>query len=139
MLIEVEGFDRGVLPDDLGALLRLHQILNSGALMSTGQTAKQLHALCHEHHLEMRMNGAADPEYACPKPDCAVRYTPSNGYFIAAKQGPLELDILPRRRCPSDGQAMYLAEVDPGKRGFRLWRCPQCDSSRTNEEDLIIT
>jgi hypothetical protein len=107
--------------------------------MSTGEPAKQLHALCHEHHLEMRMNGAADPEYACPKSDCAVRYTPSNGYFIAARHGPLELDILPRRRCPSDGQAMYLAEVDPGKRGFRLWRCPQCDSSRSNEEDLIIT
>lgn len=105
--------------------------------MSTGETAKPLHALCHEHHIKMRMNGATDAEYACPQPDCVVRYTPAQGYFIAAKHGPFELDILPRRRCPRDGQPLYLAEVDPAKRGFRLWRCPQCDASRTNEEDLV--
>lgn len=107
--------------------------------MSTGETARHLHALCHEHHVAMGMNGATEAEYACPKPNCAVRYTPSKGYFIAAKHGQFDLDMLPRRRCPRDGQPMYLAEVDPGKRSFRLWRCPQCDSSQTNEEDLVNT
>ncbi len=32
---------------------------------------------------------------------------------------------------------MYLAEIHQAKRDFRLWRCPQCDGRRTNEEDLM--
>ncbi len=48
-----------------------------------------------------------------------------------------ELDMVPSVRCPRDGTPMYLAEIDQHKRGFRLWRCPQCDGRRTNEEDLI--
>jgi hypothetical protein len=32
---------------------------------------------------------------------------------------------------------MYLAEIDQEKRDFRMWRCPQCDGRRTNEEGLI--
>jgi len=36
-----------------------------------------------------------------------------------------------------DGQPIYLAETNPGKKAFRLWRCPQCDSTRTNEENLL--
>ena len=32
---------------------------------------------------------------------------------------------------------MYQAEIDLEKRGFRLWRCPQCDGRRTNEEGLV--
>ncbi len=75
-------------------------------------------------------------EYVCPEPGCAVRYTPSKGYFVAAKDGQVESGMFPRRRCPRDSQPMYLAEINPEKRAFRLWRCPQCDSTRTNEEDL---
>lgn len=105
--------------------------------MPTPQASKQLRALCHEHHVEMRTTEAIQTEYACPKPDCAVRYSPSNGYFIAAKDGEVEFAMIPRRRCPNDGQPMYLAEISPEKRAFRLWRCPKCDSSRTNEVNLI--
>jgi hypothetical protein len=32
---------------------------------------------------------------------------------------------------------MYLAESDLEKRGFRLWRSPQCDARRTNEEGFV--
>jgi hypothetical protein len=32
---------------------------------------------------------------------------------------------------------MYLAEIDLKKRAFRLWRCPQCDARRTNEDGLV--
>jgi len=45
--------------------------------------------------------------------------------------------MTPRVACPRDGQPMYLAETNPEKKAFRLWRCPQCHSSRTNEEDLV--
>jgi len=32
---------------------------------------------------------------------------------------------------------MYLAEINREKKAFRLWRCPQCNSSWTNEENLV--
>jgi hypothetical protein len=48
-----------------------------------------------------------------------------------------ELHMVPRVRCSHDGTPMYLAQIDPDKRDFRRWRCPQCDGRRTNEEGLI--
>ena len=79
----------------------------------------------------------AQTEYACPELACGVRYSPSNGYFIALEHRQLESYLTPGVRCPRDGQPMYLAETNSEKRAFRLWRCPQCDSSRTNEEGLV--
>jgi hypothetical protein len=32
---------------------------------------------------------------------------------------------------------MYLAELKPEKKDFRLWKCPRCNGTQTNEEDLI--
>jgi hypothetical protein len=75
--------------------------------------------------------------HACPEPDCTVHYAPSTGYFIVSKHGQVELDMTPRVTCPRDGQRMYLAETNPEKKAFRLWQCPQCDSTRTNEEGLV--
>ena len=98
----------------------------------------QLHALCYEHHVKMGMTGLVkQTEYACPEPDCSVRYSPSNGYFLAPEHGQVESYLTPRVTCPRDGQPMYLAEINEEKRSFRLWRCPQCDASRTNEEGLV--
>lgn len=114
--------------------------------MTTRQPDAQFHALCHEHHIEMRFtqvvvqaeHGQTEiSTYACPQPDCGVRYTPSNGYFVVSKQAQVELDMTPRVICLRDGRPMYLAELNPTKRDFRLWRCPQCDSTRTNEEGLV--
>lgn len=112
--------------------------------MPAPQPSKELHSLCHEHHLEMRkvelLFETAEPAahvYACPQPDCGVRYGASTGYFTAPKNGQVDLDMTPRVACPRDGQPMYLAETDPQKRAFRLWRCPQCDSTRTNDVDLV--
>jgi hypothetical protein len=114
--------------------------------MPTPRAAKQFHALCHEHHIEMRMTEVdiqtdGPPTrisaYACPELDCAIHYTPSKGYFVVGKCGQVELDMAPRVKCYRDGQPMYLAETNPEKRAFRLWQCPQCDSSRTNEEGLV--
>jgi len=100
--------------------------------------SKQLHALCFEHHIQMGMTRVVtQTEYACPAPDCGVRYSASNGYFIAPDHGQLESYLTPRVTCHRDGQPMYLAEINQEKRAFRLWRCPQCDSSRTNEEGLV--
>jgi len=100
--------------------------------------SKQLHALCYEHHVKMGMTWVVkQTEYACPEPDCGVRYTPSNGYFVAPGHGQVESYLTPRVTCPRDGQPMYLAEINQEKRAFRLWRCPQCESSRTNEEGLV--
>jgi len=100
--------------------------------------SKQLHAICFEHHIRMGMTRVVtETEYACPEPHCGVRYSTSNGYFIAPDHGQLESYLTPRVTCPRDGQPMYLAEINQEKRAFRLWRCPQCDSSRTNEEGLV--
>jgi len=114
-----------------------HEQPNPGTEMR-GIASKQLHALCYEHHVKMAMTGLVkQTAYACPKPDCSVRYSPSNGYFLAPEHGPVESYLTPRVACPCDGQPMYLAEINREKRAFRLWRCPQCDASRTNEEGLV--
>jgi hypothetical protein len=115
--------------------------------MPATQPSKELHAFCHEHHVEMRLNQSllnseADLTqtlaYACTESDCVVHYNIYRGYFILSQSGnPNELDLVPSVRCLHDGTPMYLAEIDPEKRGFRLWICPQCDGRRTSEEGLI--
>jgi hypothetical protein len=115
--------------------------------MAASQPSKELRALCHEHHLEMRLNqsllNSEDDakqtlSYACTEPDCLVHYNIFRGYFILSQNGNTnEPDMVPRVRCPHDGTPMYLAEIGLEKRGVRLWICPQCDGRRTNEEDLI--
>jgi len=112
--------------------------LISGRFFTYKFGAHPLHALCYEHHVKMGMTGLVkQTAYACPKPDCSVRYSPSNGYFLAPEHGQVESYLTPRVTCPCDGQPMYLAEINREKRAFRLWRCPQCDASRTNEEGLV--
>jgi len=105
------------------------------------ETNRDFHPLCYEHHIEMGLsqilpdvrNPAQVPSYACPKPNCFIHYDSRQGYFSATEEeGETERDRTPG--CPHDGQPMYLAEVKPEKRSFRLWRCPQCNASRTNEE-----
>jgi hypothetical protein len=115
--------------------------------MPATQPTKELRVLCHEHHAAMRLNQSLlksedDAKYtlayACTEPDCLVHYSIYRGYFILSQNGNTnELDMVPRVQCPHDGTPMYLAEIDPAKRDFRLWRCPQCDGRRTNEEGLI--
>ena len=115
--------------------------------MPATQPSKELRALCYEHHAEMRLNQSllnseGDPiqklAYACTQPDCLVHYNIYRGYFMLSQNGNTnELDMVPRVRCSHDGTPMYLAQIDPDKRDFRLWRCPQCDGRRTNEEGLI--
>ncbi|PYU67464.1 MAG: hypothetical protein DMG49_18635 [Acidobacteria bacterium] len=114
--------------------------------MPATESSKEFRALCHEHHVEMRLsqrllNGAGNPKetlaYACTEPDCLVNYNIVRGYFLLNEKGSTnELNMVPRVRCPRDGTPMYLAEIDPQKKGFRLWRCPQCDGRRTNEDGL---
>ena len=114
--------------------------------MLAAQPSKELRALCHEHHGEMRPNpsllnredDAKHPlAYACTEPDCLVHYNIYRGYFLLNQDGNTnEPGVVPRVRCPHDGKPMYLAEIDLEKRGFRLWKCPQCDGRRTNEEGL---
>jgi len=75
--------------------------------------------------------------YVCTEPGCLVHYNIYRGYFMLSQDGNTnEPGMVPRVRCPHDGTPMYLAEIDLQKRGFRLWRCPQCDGRRTNEEGL---
>jgi hypothetical protein len=114
--------------------------------MSAIQPSKELRALCHEHHVEMRLNqGFSQGErevtqtltYACTAPDCLVHYSISRGYFLSQNGNGNEWDQMPKVKCFRDGAPMYLAEIDLEKRAFRLWRCPQCGASLTNEEGLI--
>ncbi len=115
--------------------------------MPATQPSKELRPLCHEHHVEMKLNqrlpsseGNATQAltYACAESDCFVHYSMSRGYFVLSQNGNTnELDMVPRVRCSHDGTPMYLAEIDREKRAFRLWRCPQCDARRTNEQGLV--
>jgi hypothetical protein len=115
--------------------------------MPAAQRSKELRALCHEHHVEMRLSRSLSnreddaPQsaaYACAEPDCLVHFDSSRGYFVLSQNGNTNgLNGVPAVRCPRDGKPMYLAAIDPEKRSFRLWKCPQCGVSRTNEESLV--
>jgi hypothetical protein len=102
-------------------------------------TAKDLRVLCYQHHNEMLPGPLSEPAegvlYACREPGCLVRYHSSHGYFIDTKDAEtIKQETTPRVSCPNDGRLMYLAEVIPQRSDFRLWKCPECNGSRTNEE-----
>jgi len=105
--------------------------------MSIEKTKTDLRPLCYEHHLEMKLldvlpkRNISGLVYTCPKPDCFIHYNGPVGYFVVSS--------IPRTRCPHHGVRMYLAEVRPRKRSFRLWRCPLlgCKASLTNETYLV--
>jgi hypothetical protein len=115
--------------------------------MPATQPSTELRALCHEHHVEMKFNHSLmDSEddctqtlaYACTQSDCLVHYNIFRGYFILNQNGNThQVDMVPKVQCPRDGAPMYLAEINQEKRDFRLWKCPQCDGRRTNEECLV--
>jgi hypothetical protein len=107
--------------------------------------SKDLQPLCHEHHVEMRLNrsllssasdGSQTMAYGCTESDCLVHYNISLGYFMSSQNGNGDEMDVPRVRCFLDGAPLYLAEVSPEKRSYRLWACPQCGARRTNEEGL---
>jgi len=110
------------------------------------QRNRTLQPLCHEHHLEMRLaqvplNTGSEPTqtlvYACPEPDCPVHYNSSRGYFAVVHNGNgIDRDMMPKVWCSQDGLPMFLADVLPAQRSFRLWRCPQCNWSRRNGDEL---
>ena len=102
-------------------------------------TRKDLHVLCYEHHAEMLLEYRSKPAetfvYACREPGCFIHYQSPQGYFIEPQNGDgSELEIKPGVHCPKDGRVMYLAEVRPERKSFRLWKCPECDATRTNGE-----
>jgi hypothetical protein len=102
-------------------------------------TRNDLHVLCYEHHTEMLLECRSEPAetflYACREPDCFIHYHSPQGYFIEPLNGDRsEPGIKPGVHCPKDGSLMYLAEVRPEKKSFRLWKCPECDAVRTNGE-----
>jgi hypothetical protein len=100
---------------------------------------RDLRVLCYEHHTEMLLECRSEPTetflYACREPGCFIHYYSSQGYFIESQNGDRsESEIKPGVHCPKDGRLMYLAEVRPEKKSFRLWKCPECDGIRTNGE-----
>jgi hypothetical protein len=115
--------------------------------MSVGWPSRDIHPLCHEHHIGMKLNqilvttgSERTPvlAYTCPEPDCLVQYSNLQGYFISTQNG-TDADSLPRVRCEQDGMPMYLAEVLPERRSFRLWKCPQCNTCRASGALSVAT
>ena len=103
------------------------------------RTTKDLRVLCYQHHTEMLLKLPSGPDekllYVCKEPGCLNRYNSSDGYFVDTGDAKtIQEELTPRVRCPNDEHPMYLAEVRPERRSFRLWKCPECNASRTNEE-----
>ncbi len=85
--------------------------------------------------LECRSEPAEAFLYACREPGCFIQYRSPQGYFIEPQDGDRgEPEIKPGVHCPKDGRVMYLAEVRPERKSFRLWKCPECDAIHTNGE-----
>lgn len=105
---------------------------------------KELQPFCFEHLSEMMPDGDSDSAkaetavaYACSQLDCLINYNASSGYFIATKEGDrVEQRTMPGIHCPNDGTPMYLAEINPEHKSYRLWKCPQCRKSVTNLESM---
>lgn len=124
----------------LGGLLAVFpaHIASEKKGLGTG-TPRDLHVLCYQHHKEMlpkaRVEDGKPPLYACREAGCLVCYDAAAGYFLDTEdRNILEHELRPRVRCSHDGRLMYLAEVRPEQRSFRLWRCPECDASYTNPQ-----
>jgi hypothetical protein len=108
------------------------------------QTGKNINVLCYEHHIEMSLSqillkigrkSRQTAAYVCEESGCTVRYNSLRGYFVTTRDGSqIEREIMPRVSCPQDGHLMYLAEVRPKQTNYRLWRCPECNMRRTNED-----
>ena len=100
-------------------------------------TGKGLHVLCYQHHREMSLefhSGSEGALFRCQEPDCLIRYGTARGYFLDTRdKTTLEQEILPRVRCSLDKRLMYLAESQTRTRSYRLWKCPKCSASHTNE------
>jgi hypothetical protein len=85
--------------------------------MPAAQPSKELRALCHEHHIELRLNrslvnsngGARQtPAYACTEPDCLVHFNILRGNAVETKNGNTnENEMVPRVRCPYDRSVPY--------------------------------
>jgi|SRR4029077_4954898 hypothetical protein len=102
-----------------------------------------LRPLCYEHHIRMEFSQILPTfgglkqlaGYFCPATGCSVGYNRRDGYFMMIpRREYTDRDIIPCVSCPGDGRLMYLAQIKPDKRSFRLWRCPHCKMSRTNRE-----
>jgi hypothetical protein len=112
---------------------RLHERCGVPAL----DKGRSIRPLCQEHHTEMTLTqvlpkteeeATQTDAYVCPVPRCLIHYNTSNGYFTAPQNGSgTDADSMPRVRCEQDGMPMYLAEVLPERRSFRLWKCPHCN------------
>jgi hypothetical protein len=95
-------------------------------------SARGIHPLCYEHHSEMTLRKLASSHdgmaYACQEPDCFVRYSGSDGYFLNTQDHVLieQCRIPPHQYCSNDRYPMYLFEVRMEHPRFRLWRCPKC-------------
>jgi hypothetical protein len=103
------------------------------------RTHENLGVLCFQHHTGMVLKPSSTSSetslYACPVPGCLILYDASRGYFVSSQApNPEEQEIMPRVICPNDGSFMYLAQVLPEKRSFRLWKCPKCDARLTSED-----
>lgn len=104
-----------------------------------GTGTPNLHVLCYQHHKEMvpKQRGESSEQalYACREAGCLVCYDPAAGYFLDTEDAKiLEQEIRPRIRCPKDGCFMYLDEVRPEQRSFRLWRCPECYAGHSHQD-----
>jgi hypothetical protein len=103
-------------------------------------TGKELHILCYQHHTEMLLRLLSEPAewpaYACQESGCLVRYDRALGYSLDTEDAKtIEQETTPHVNCSNDGRLMYLAEISPKRRSFRLWKCPECNLSRINDND----
>jgi hypothetical protein len=106
--------------------------------LGTG-TPRDLHILCYQHHREMlpkpQVETGKTPVYVCQEGGCLVCYEASGGYFLDTdNRNIIEQEIRPRVRCSHDGRFMFLAEVRPEQRSFRLWKCPECDATYSHQQ-----
>lgn len=139
-----ERVGQGIAPTCHGVMRSKYARNDISQGVSDTGMRNQLHVLCYEHHVEMKLSGVPKESgsksaerlaYSCQVAGCEVHYEGLRGYFLAEESANAdEQSLKPRVRCSKDEQFMYLAEVKPERTSYRLWKCPECDAARTNVE-----
>jgi len=100
--------------------------------------------LCYEHHVEMKMAELSWNSVTSRQrhPCMDARSPVVQSTTASSRAGTSSLHRAPMRASERQSRAsvvprmerlMYLAKVEPAKKSFRLWRCPECAASHTNQ------
>ena len=101
-------------------------VIDSDAVLGTAVCFQCFQPISRRHSQVVQRSGPVEIFELAP-----------DAYFVTDENGNgNKLEMTPNVHCPHDGASMYLAEVLPEHKSFRLWKCPQCNMNHSNGSNL---